>query len=187
MRPRRPSRAGLGERLAGNLDLAFEELVADHQDALYSFVASLSRDRGRAEEVVQDAFVRAHRALRGYEPDRVRAMAFRPWLYRLALNSFRNRLRGRRVELVLVEEVPSVADPGAGPEASAMRRVDRDRLAGALALLPSNQRIAVVLRFGQDLGYEDMAAITGRPVGTVKSDVHRGLAALRQVLAPEET
>src|SRR4030088_2052101 len=109
--------AALVERLAEDLDGVFEDVVVEHQHALFAFIAGLSGDHGRAEEVVQDAFVRAHRALGGYPSDRIRALALRPWLFRIALNALRNSLRGRHLQLVLVETPPDGVDPGAGPEA----------------------------------------------------------------------
>ena len=135
--------------------------------------------------MVQDAFVRAHRALTGYPPERVRELRLRPWLFRIALNALRNRLRGRRVQLVLLDRPPDGADPAPGPETEAMRRADRARLGQALVCLPQEQRAAVLLRFAHDLGYARIAEVLDRPVGTVKSDVHRGLVALRRRMGAE--
>ena len=180
----RPS-GSLTERLAEDLDGAFEDVVVEHQHALFAFVAGLGGDAGLAEDAVQDAFVRAHRALAGYPPERVRELHLRPWLFRIALNALRNRLRGRRVQLVLVDRPPEGADPAAGPEAEAMRQADRARLGEALACLPQEQRAAVLLRHAHDLGYARIAEVLDRPVGTVKSDVHRGLMALRRRMSVE--
>jgi len=177
--------AQLPERLAEDLDGAFEDLVACHQDALYAFVVSLGRDSGRAEEVVQDAFVRAYRALRSYPAERVRELSLRPWLHRIALNVFRNSLRRRQPELVLVDELPPVADQGAGPEAEALRQVEQNRLLGALAQLPVGYRSSVVLRYVNDLSYEEIAETLAQPIGTVKSNVHRGVAMLRRAYLEE--
>ncbi|TMD94934.1 MAG: RNA polymerase sigma factor [Chloroflexi bacterium] len=183
---RRPRPAGsLAERLAEDLDGVFEDVVVEHQHALFAFVAGLGGDPGQAEEVVQDAFVRAHRALTGYPPERVRELRLRPWLFRIALNALRNRLRGRRVQLVLLDRPPDGADPAPGPETEAMRRADRARLGQALVCLPQEQRAAVLLRFAHDLGYARIAEVLDRPVGTVKSDVHRGLVALRRRMGAE--
>jgi RNA polymerase sigma-70 factor, ECF subfamily len=185
---RRP-RAGapLVDRLAEDLDGAFEEVVAVHQDALFAFATGLCGDPGRAEEVVQDAFVRAHRALRTYPEERIRSLSLRPWLFRITLNALRTSLRGRHLRLVLVDEPPEVADPTPGPEAAALRQADRARLLRALACIPEGQRTAVLLRHTHDLDYRRIAEIQGSPVGTVKANVHRGLQALRRRLAMEET
>jgi RNA polymerase sigma-70 factor, ECF subfamily len=181
------SGAPLAHRLADDLDGVFEDLVAAHQDALFAFVTGLCGDPGRAEEVVQDAFVSAHRALGTYPEERVRSMSLRPWLFRIALNALRNSLRGRHLELVLVDEPPAVADPAPGPEAAVLQRADRARLVRALGCIPAAQRTAVLLRHAHDLGYAQIAEVQGQPVGTVKANVHRGLAALRRRLAQEES
>jgi RNA polymerase sigma-70 factor, ECF subfamily len=177
--------AALVERLAGDIDGVFEDVVVEHQHALFAFIAGLCGDHGRAEEVVQEAFVRAHRALGGYPPDRVRELSLRPWLFRIALNALRNSLRGRHVQLVLVEQPPDGADPTPGPEAEMLRQSDRARLGQALACIPQEQRAAVLLRYAHDLSYARIAEVQGRPVGTVKSDVHRGLQALRRRMGAE--
>ena len=169
----------LAARLAGDLDGSFEELVRTHQDVLYSFAVALARDPGRAEDVVQDSLVRAYRALGRYPPERVRAMAIRPWLLKIVLNTFRNSVRRGRLEAVLMAEPPPVADHREGPEDAAVRAEDRATLLAALAGLPLTQRAAVLLRYSNDLGYSEMAAVLAQPVGTVKSNVHRGVLALR--------
>jgi RNA polymerase sigma-70 factor (ECF subfamily) len=177
--------AALVERLAEDLDGVFEDVVVEHQHALFAFITGLSGDPGRAEEVVQDAFVRAHRALGAYPPERVRALSLRPWLFRIALNALRNSLRGRHVRLVLVDQPPDVVDPAPGPEAEVLRHAERARLGQALACIPQEQRAAVLLRYAHDLSYAHIAEVQGRPLGTVKSDVHRGLEALRRRMGAE--
>jgi RNA polymerase sigma-70 factor (ECF subfamily) len=82
---RRPRPSGtLAERLAEDLDGVFEDVVVEHQHALFAFIVGMSGDHGQAEEVVQDAFVRAHRALAGYPSQRVRELQLRPWLFRIS-------------------------------------------------------------------------------------------------------
>ncbi|MEA2670978.1 MAG: hypothetical protein QOG45_1198, partial [Chloroflexota bacterium] len=72
-----------------------------------------------------------------------------------------------------------------GPEAEALRAAERRRLLGALASIPDEQRAAVLLRYAHDLSYPRIAEVQGRPLGTVKSDVHRGIEALRRRLGAE--
>lgn len=185
MTPRVRAAIPLLERLAADLDASFEELVAGHQQPLFAFVTGLCGDPGRAEEVVQDAFVRAHRALRGYPAERILDLALRPWLFRIALNALRTSLRSRGPHLVLVDSPPESADPAPGPEVEALRGEQREGLVRALASIPAEQRAAVLLRHAHDLGYPQIAEVQGRPVGTVKSDVHRGLEALRRRMGAE--
>src|SRR6516165_8479753 len=98
----------LAARLAGNLDIHFEELVRTFQDRLYGFALRLTGSPRDAEESTQDTFVRAYRALQRYPADRVVTLRLRPWLYRIALNVVRNRIR--RPELPQIDiETHSVA------------------------------------------------------------------------------
>src|SRR5512135_2864132 len=83
----------LADRLAADLDGAFETLVRAHADRLYGIALRLTGDGSDAEEVAQDALVRAYRALAGYEAERIRSLRIRPWLAAIAVNLTRNRRR----------------------------------------------------------------------------------------------
>lgn len=155
----------------------FERLVHDHQDRIFALGFALTGNRHDAEEVAQDTFLRAYRALVEYTPDRVRELKQRAWLHRIALNVFRNRVRGVRPRLV--ELNGSEPDHSSGPEEDVIRRAEIDRLASRVASLPARYREAVVLRHVQDLSYAEVAEALGQPVGTVKANVHRGLKILR--------
>src|SRR5262252_8133347 len=82
--------------LAADLDGPFERLVPEYQDRLFGFALRLTRSREDAEEIAQDAFVRAYRAMKSYPAERVRSLALRAWLYRITLNVARNHRRRRR-------------------------------------------------------------------------------------------
>ena len=171
----------MNERLATDLDAAFSDFVSTYQDGLFSGSYRMTGDRGDAEDVTQETFVRAYRALRGYDADRIASLELRPWLWTIALNLYRNRARARarRPET----ELDGYEAHTGGPEDGA---VDRQHLAGLLADLPTPQRAAVVLRHVVDLSYDEMAEALGRPAGTLKADVHRGLERLRSALSKEE-
>lgn len=177
--------------LADDLDASFERLVRAYQGRLFSFALRWSGSREDAEEIAQDALVRAYRALRGYPAERVLALALRPWLYRIALNVARNRARGRRLPVVRLAGAEEGADDRlapvgavcAGPEALVERAERRSELGAALARLPARYRAAVILRYVEGLAYAELADVLGQPVGTAKSDVHRGIRLLRKALA----
>lgn len=158
-------------------DRLFERLVRDHQDRIFALGLALTGNRHDAEEVAQDTFLRAYRALCSYPPERVRDLKQKAWLHRIAVNVVRNRARGVRPRLV--ELNGSEPDTRTGPEDEAMRRAAVDELASRVAELPARYRDAVVLRHVQDLSYEEVSEALGQPVGTVKSNVHRGLKMLR--------
>ena len=85
--------AALAARLSRDLEAAFPDLVTEHQDRLYTIALRLLGDRRDAEEVAQDALVRAFRAMAGYPRDRTASLRLRPWLASIAVNLARNRRR----------------------------------------------------------------------------------------------
>jgi RNA polymerase sigma-70 factor (ECF subfamily) len=177
----------LPARLARDLDGSFEALVVAHQRLVFGLALRVVGDRADAEEVAQDTFVRAYHALAGYEAERVAAMRLRPWLAQIALNLARNRVRRRPPPHRPLEDGDgqplAVAAPAAAePAELAERRVEGDFWAGLLAGLPRGQREAVVLRHVEGLPYAEVAEVLGRPVGTVKTHVHRGVRQLRERL-----
>ncbi|MBW3614834.1 MAG: RNA polymerase sigma factor [Actinobacteria bacterium] len=174
----------LGRRLAADLDATFPDIVRTHQGRVYSIALQLTGAPAEAEDAAQDAFVRAYRALQGYGPDRRAELALRPWLAQITLNVCRNRARSasRRPRTAPLDEG---AEPPAAPGDSsdgALRNETAGELAAALALLPEPQRRAIVLHHAGELTYREVALVVGRPEGTVKADVHRGLGALRSIL-----
>jgi RNA polymerase sigma-70 factor (ECF subfamily) len=170
--------------LADDLEKGFVEMVERYQRRIYAFSLSLSGNPAEAEEVAQDAFWRAYRALRAYPPQRRRELQVSAWLHRIALNAFLNRKRGRRQNLVQLDgQTPDASQPG--PEIEALRAETLAELARAVAALAPRFRHAVVLRCVQDLPYSEIAEILDQPVGTVKSNVHRGLEILRRRLGAQ--
>jgi RNA polymerase sigma factor (sigma-70 family) len=168
--------------LATDLDGTFEALVAAHEDRLFTIALRVLGDRRDAEEAAQDAFVRAYRALDGYDADRIRDLRLRGWLTTILLNVCRNRTRVRRVQTSELAFEPA-AEPAVDPVG---RHETRDAWAGLLAMLPTAQRTAIVLRHVDGLSYSEMAVALDRPEGTLKAQVHRGLATLREALLANE-
>jgi RNA polymerase sigma-70 factor (ECF subfamily) len=179
----------LAARLAGDLDAHFEELVRGFQDRLYGFALRLTGSPQDAEESIQDTFVRAYRALQRYPAERVATLRLKAWLYQIALNVVRNRVRRTQLATVAIDSTNSdwLASPTRGdqPEAVSLGRERGEQLQHALANLPGRYAEAVVLRHVQGMSYAEAAEVLGQPVGTTKSDVHRGLRLLREALEPE--
>jgi RNA polymerase sigma-70 factor (ECF subfamily) len=177
----------LATRLSVDLADNLEALMETHQDRLYCFALRLSGNPQDAQEIVQDAFVRAYRALQGYSAERIAALALRPWLYRITLNVFRNRLRNKRIAVVSMESLPEerldhelANHEQERPEGAVVRAELRGELIAGLMALPERYRVAVVLRHVEGLSYVEMAETLSQPVGTVKANVHRGIQQLRQ-------
>jgi RNA polymerase sigma-70 factor (ECF subfamily) len=147
--------------------------------------------RHDAEEIVQDALVRAYRALLRYDRERIASLALRPWLAAIAVNAARNRRRRQvdRKPPVALEAVDAKALPApaaAQPERAAVRRTEQDELGRLVAELPERYRVPIVLRYVDDLSFAEIAQVLGRPEGTLKAQVHRGRALLRAAHAAAE-
>lgn len=175
----------LVDRLAVDPDGAFADLVDGHQGRLYVIALRLLGTPADAEEVVQDTLVRAYRAISGYPPERIRTLRLRPWLAAIAVHQARNRRRrlaDRRPPLRLVVDdgqVPGAPDRERSAESAVLERAEREHWGALLAALPDRYRVPLVLRYVDDLTYPEMAEALGRPEGTLKAQVHRGLARLR--------
>lgn len=180
-------------RLSVDLDGAFGALVTAHQDRLYTIALRLLGEPRDAEEVVQDALVRAYRAMSSYDEERILALRLRPWLASITVNLARNRRRRldeKKPPLQLEPLVDAGAEPAGparrpGPHERAVRRETIRALAAALLALPPGPRAAVILRHVDGLSVAEVAAALDRPEGTVKAHVSRGLAQLRLHLADD--
>ncbi len=178
----------LPDDLATDLDGTFERLVLRYQGRLYAFALRFSGDRRDAEEIAQDAFIRAYTALQGYDAPRIRLLALQPWLYRITLNVARNRARGKRPTLVPLATDEATDRPAAPPladqerdrpEALTERRELGAALGALVAGLPARYRAAIILRHIEGFSYPEAATILDQPIGTVKANVHRGVGQLR--------
>lgn len=178
----------LRRKLAGDLDRHFPELVTQMQAPVYNGARRWLRDRQDAEDVTQEAFVRAYRALQGYSAERIAEIRLRPWLFTITLNLCRNHVRtkSRRPQQSALEiwrDVPDAAE--VAEDAVAALAVDEWR--ERLTHLPDRQRDAVVLRHVVGLTYSEIGEVLACPPGTARSDVSRGLRRLRTILATEES
>jgi len=160
--------------LAAHQDAAFEALVRRHAPGIHRLAVHLVGS-GSADDVVQEVFLSVHRNLKTFRGE----AQFSTWLHRVTLNACYSLLRKRQPEaLGGVPEPQSTADPVAESENMQLR----ERLAWALAQLPPEQREAVALRELSGLEYAAIAEITRTEIGTVKSRINRGRAALRALL-----
>lgn len=170
----------------------FETVVDAYQRRLYGFALRMSGNREDAEEIVQDTFVRAYRALAKMSEEQRRDLRLQPWLYTITLNVTRNRLRSKRPTNVALD---ALADPDAllntthqgpeQPEAIVERGVEFRLVEQALLQLPMHLRAAATLRFIEGRSHPEIAEILGQPIGTVKSHVHRAVRILRRILGPQ--
>lgn len=164
--------------LVTNRDLGFTMLVRRFQPGIYSGARRLTHRHEDAEEVARDTFLRAYRALEAYDDNRIRDLRIRAWLWTIALNLCRDRAGHPRNETATLSEHTNAATDETPIDPVSWNH----RLAG----LSVDQRNAVVLRHVADMPIAEIAEITGRPEGTVKADISRGLDRLRDALAREE-
>jgi len=168
--------------VAGDLD-AFNQLVALYQDYLFSLVVRVVNDRDSAADAVQEAFFSCYRNI-----SRFRGDSFRSWLTRIALNAATDILRYRKRRPA--DPYPEWEDDGwqppagedASPEREAVRRNTAAILSKALAQITPDQRAAILLYDVEGFDYQEIADMTHVSLGTVKSRIHRGRLALRDLL-----
>jgi RNA polymerase sigma-70 factor (ECF subfamily) len=156
-------------RLADDLAGAFAQFLAHHQDLVYGIALRSTKHPADAQDLAQETFMRAYRALAGYPPDRIRELRPRGWLAAITGNLER------------------ADDTASQPEQAAERHEEARLWRDRLDALPPRYRHAVELRHVSGLAYPELAEALGRPLGTVKSDVHRGVRLLREALAREES
>jgi RNA polymerase sigma-70 factor (ECF subfamily) len=153
-------------------DAAFSELVRRRQSLLRQLLRRLCRDPALADDLAQQSFLSAWRAL----PKLTSPAAFWPWLRRMAINKWLQHLRSLRQSLADPEEdLESLP----APTSSVDERVDLD---AALAQLAPASRLCTVLAYGEGMSHAEIVEVTGLPLGTVKSHITRGVARLRKQL-----
>ncbi len=168
--------------LAGS-ERAFHDLVRRFERPVYTLVLRMVREPLLAEDLAQEVFVKAYRALASYDSGR----KFASWLFKIAHNTALDHLRRGELPTVPLAEgaddrrdwAEVLVDAGAeDPEAAAGRRDLARALEAAIARLRPEYRAAIVLRFQEGLSYQEIAEELGQPIGTVKTNLHRARKAL---------
>ena len=168
---------------------AFELVVRRYQDRVYAFCLRILDDSSEAEDVAQDVFLTLYR-----HADRFRGESqFSTWLFRIAKNQSLNRIkylerRGRQAKRAMgdsqAERVAAIQEREEHrPDALVEGEQQAAIVQRAIASLAEEHRVVLVLRDLEDLSYEEIAEITGLPIGTVKSRIHRGRTALAERLS----
>ena len=167
----------LERSLAGD-EQSFAVLMRRHEDKIFGLASRMMGDRSDALEATQDTFIAAYKRGASFRGE----SAFSTWLYRIGMNACRDLLRKRRRDPTPQEELPEPRPTGARSlEDAAALRSD---LAEALARVPEDYREAVVMHDLGGIPYEEIAEVTGVPLGTVKSRISRGRRALAALLEP---
>ena len=164
---------------------AFERLISRFEAPLFNYAQRILQNAFDAQEVVQDAMMRAHRALtRQYDEPRCAALALRPWLFKTVRNLCLNRRRSktRALEQPLESFDDGRLGPFVAPEAAIEQREEAERLRAALAVLPTDVRELIVLRFEEEMSYSEIARTIGGTEASLRGKVFRSLKLLREAL-----
>ena len=180
----------LVERVQRGDKAAFDLLVIKYQRKIFRLLSRLIRDPGEVEDVAQEAFIKAYRALPNFRGD----SAFYTWLYRIAINTAKNWLvsQGRRAPTTTETDIEEAETFDDGehlrdlntPDAMLLTRQVADAVNRAIERLPEELRTAIVLRELEGLSYEEIAETMNCPIGTVRSRIFRAREAIAEELRP---
>jgi RNA polymerase sigma-70 factor (ECF subfamily) len=159
---------------------AFEMLIRQYERYVYNLALRVTGNPDEAEDLAQQAFIRVWRGLPGFRGQ----ARFSTWLYRIVTNLCYNRLPGLKAELAMAaeEEIPDLPDERQEVEASLISTELRAFLHRAIEKLPGSYRLLLTLRHYQELSYDEIAQVTGMPLGTVKTGIFRARQMLREAL-----
>jgi RNA polymerase sigma-70 factor (ECF subfamily) len=167
----------------GDLE-AYGEVIREYQTSVFNVCLRVLGNIQEAEDLAQEAFLRAYRNISQYDPSR----PFGPWVRVLAANLCYNHLKKARLIRVELEDERGYANRGPlrGPEASLEIAEEYHDLYQQIWQLPENQRVALELRHFQDLSYQEMSAVMNVPLNTVRSHLYRARRKLAELLEENE-
>lgn len=187
-----PDDKTLAARAAEGSQRAFRELLERYERPVFSLVYRMVRDRALAEDLAQEAFVRAFNAIGGYNP----GYKFSSWIFKIAHNLTIDHLRRKRVDTISLDgspdaltaeeqarTTPVVESPGERPDAYAENRELGSEIEAAIGRLRPHYRTVTLLRHVEGYSYNEIAEIMDLPLGTVKTYIHRARLELKESLA----
>ena len=180
----------LVERVQRGEKAAFDLLVSKYQRKIFRLLSRLIRDQAEVEDVAQEAFIKAYRALPNFRGD----SAFYTWLYRIAINTAKNHLvsQGRRAPTTTEADIEEAETFDDGdhlrdlntPDSMLLSKQVAEAVNRAIEQLPEDLRTAIVLREIEGLSYEEIAESMNCPIGTVRSRIFRAREAIAHELKP---
>lgn len=167
------------QSLLGNIE-AFGTLVQRHQRSVFNVCYRMLGERGLAEDLTQDTFIRAHQRLETFDIKR----PFGPWIRRIATNLCLNHLKRKQPILQPLEDELTISTPGGttNPERVQIQREQRQTIRQALAELPPHYRAVIELRHFQDMNYQEISETLNLPINTAKSHLFRARKLLAEKL-----
>ncbi len=170
----------LVERVKAGDRRSFSELVKRHQRGLLRLSLRFMRDMDAAQDVVQESFIKAYEKLNSFEG----RASFKSWLFQIAVNTARNKIRENRHDMTDIENVHVAVDAIA--ESSLVHAAVTEMIQREINQLPFKQRTALVLRVYEDLSFKEIADIMECPYDTAKANYRHALLKLRQVFEQRE-
>jgi len=192
MEPRGELLPDVRELLATDLDRYFQQLVLSFQQRLYAFTLRHTGCVQDAEDIVQEAFIRAYHALADYPTERIRMMKLQPWLYKITLHILYRHRSNSRLECLPLDLSEQNAlleiedDEREQPERALEDKEELRDLETLLSRLPEQYRVAVSCYYFEEMNYREIAELLNQPIGTVKSNVHRGILLLRKTVETQQ-
>ena len=171
--------AELVDRARAGDEAALTALVRRHSGAAFGVALSMTRDEDIAQDVVQDAFMKAFGALDGFRGD----ASFKTWLLTIAANEARGALRkGKRRRETTLEQAPEIAADETDPAEAAVRASEAERAREKLAGLPEKQRLSVSLRIDEGLSFREIGEVIGSCEGAARVNYFHGIRRLRELM-----
>ena len=179
--------------LAAQVDAYYEQLVSTYWPPLHAFILRRTGSPQDAEDIVQEAFVHAYYAMERYSLQQVRTLQARPWLYKITWNVYRNYISRSKPPVAMSLDTKAADflldlddEWQERPEAVYEQGERRRELETLVETLPEPYREVIGLYYFDDLSHQEIADLLNRPVGTIKTHVHRGLRMLRKALQTKE-
>ncbi|MFK8138638.1 MAG: RNA polymerase sigma factor [Bdellovibrionales bacterium] len=160
--------------------LAYSELVTRHQQALYRVIFRYVKDQDSTEDVVQEAFVKAYQKIHQFES----RSSFKSWLFRIAINTAKNKLRANKKEHLKIEDVQ--ISRNAEAESALLKEAVKVKIKEEIEKLPMKQKTALTLRVFEDMSFKEIAGIMECPYDTAKANYRHALMKLKASLSGDE-
>ena len=178
-----PEEAELIRRCQARDKDAFRLLVENYRKVMFGTAYLMTKDRGLAEDALQDALVQMWKHL----PSLRQGVSLKAWLVRIVVNEVNRQRRKKRVLTVPLEYAPEIVDDCDDAVTMMIRNEDHQNLRQAMEQLPLEIKETVILRYFSDLTVPEIAAVMKKPEGTIKSRLRRALVRLNEILSNSET
>jgi RNA polymerase sigma-70 factor (ECF subfamily) len=178
--------ADLTEALRAGDVSAFEAVFQDYRKMVFKTAYLMTGRKEEAEDILQEVFVSVWRSRNTFNPEKGKLTT---WIYRITVNQCLSRRRRKKLSLLSLEEkninLPDTK-PAKQPEEILVTRLEYERLVKAMNVLDSRHRSVLILRYFNDLSYDEIAQVVGIPLGTVKSRVSQALRSLRTQMSIQQ-